>query len=361
MCEDLANFRAIFPRNALRSIEKDYYKWKIINNPYQRGFIYLEQKGSKVAGSATITPKKITVLGKKFLGAEIGDTFTHPDCRRQGVFSRGVTKCTEQAISNGINIIYGTPNPLSLAGYQKKLGYPPCPFVKVKHMSKYTHVLPIEKVLSRKLSQRLGRPYLSKLISRIYFQYLYYRSRGWHQSRAPRQEKTFDVVPVEQFRTELDGLWGMSRADYVFFTIRNEIYLNWRFLTNPDNYAVLAAIEGDTYLGYVVTKLSSSMEGEYLIGTICDFITHHDRQDVFCQLIREAEKRLNEAGAHCLQVWCAENSPYYQSLVLSGYISECIVRVPVVPVIVYAGTEVGRQILETNGKWHFTMADSDNI
>lgn len=350
MYESMANFRSIFGRNPIRSIAKEYYKWKLSDNPYQRGHIYLERKDGIVVGSTTITPKRIAIFGEELLGAEIGDTFTHHDYRRQGIFSRGVTECTEYAISRGIDIIYGAPNSQSLPGYQKKLGYALCPFVKVKIMYKFMHVLAIEEAVSR----RLGRHYLSKLFARIYFQYLSFRSRV-QESLVQEQEKGFDILPIDRFTMEFEGLWGSPRKDHVFFTVRDKTYLNWRFSTNPDNYMVLLATKGDDYFGCVVTKLSKRRE--VVVGTICDFVTHQDRLDVFYQLIREAEKRLKEAGAHYLQVRCAENSPYFQALVLSGY----IVRGAISGVIIFAGTEVGKQILETNRKWHFTIADSDNI
>lgn len=349
LLEYMTNFRKLFGLNPTRSTNKEYYKWKISNNPYSSGYIYLEFNEGIVTGSTSITPKKIAVLGEELLGAEIGDTFTHSEYRRTGICSRVVKKCTEYAISVNANIIYGTPNDQSLPGYQMKLGYPPCPYAKVKRMYKYFHVKPLEKDFKRKF----GGKYLSIFLSHVYFYYLSIFSL-MKQKNKSYDPLSSEILPVLKFDEEVDGLWGSQRKDFIFFTIRDKNYLNWRFFLNPDDYTILIAKKNNTILGYIVLKISRNDDS--CIGSICDFITYQDRNDVFKQLLSEAEKLFQNERVDFIQLLCSSNSPYFEPLCNFGY----LIRRDR-PVIVYTGTDVGKQIYDTDKKWHFTLADADNI
>lgn len=347
--ESMANFRKTFGLNPTRSIHKDYYKWKILNNPYCLGHIELELIENLVTGSASITPKKIAVLGEILLAAEIGDTFTHPEYRRMGIFSRVVKKCTEYANSVGVQIIYGKPNDQSLPGYQWKLGYPPCEHVTVKHMYKYLCASPLEN----KIKRRFGWDCPAKVISYAHFYFLSVISfiRKKHNMF---ESLPIEILPIMRFEKKLDGLWGAKREEYAFFTIRDEVYFNWRFLSNPDDYIVLAAMANTEIVGCIVLKISGN--GDFRTGSICDFITYQDRMDVFIHLLRAAELLFRQAGVCSIELVCSSNSPYYESIRHFGYFIKSNR-----PIIVFLGTDIGKQLHASNKKWHFTIADSDNI
>ena len=347
----MSEFRALFGKNKVRSTSREYYEWKILRNPFQRGSIYLERKDGIVAGSTTLTPKKLFVQGLGVQAAEIGDTFTHPEYRRQGIFSRGVRACTQYAVSHGIEVIYGTPNTQSLPGYQSKLGYPPCPFISLSYMTKNRrHLRALVRSLAKlTLGRRLGPPDVSpSVILRQAFS-----NRAASGPRVARGAEPFDIAAVDAFVDDIDGLWGKPR--YIFCTIRDKTYLNWRYFDHPDDYHVVVAKEAGRLLGYVVTKVSN--DGR--IGTICDFITFDDRLDVFHALIDEAEKSLEKAGVHLIQLRCAAGSPYHEALLERGYYDHGSLGRQ--QVIVYSGSDHGRTLLATRAPWHFTLSDSDNI
>ncbi len=349
VCESMSNFRKLFVRNLTRSISKEYYRWKILDNPYSRGHIALEFKDDLVVGSASITPKKLNILGTEVLGAEIGDTFTHPDYRRIGVFSRVVKECTEYAKSAGIHLIYGTPNSESLPGYQNKLEFPPCLHTKIKHMYKYVRVDSLQKAAKRRL--KIG--FIAGVLSRVYFSYLTLLSSIKNRNKTLKP-LTIETQPILKFEKIIDGLWGTKREDYVFFSVRDADYFHWRFLANPDEYVILGAKANNEYVGCIVLKLSRNEE--ICIGSICDFITYEDNIDIFSHLLSIAEKVLYDAGAHRIELHCAIASPYYKPICNYGYLTR-----EDKPIIVYSGTDMGKQVLKSSLKWQFTLADSDNI
>lgn len=346
MFQSLSNFRNIFGPNPFKTTTPEYYEWKISKNPYQEGHIYLESRDGIVVGSTTVTPKRIHSFGKTIIGAEIGDSYTHPNYRRQGIFSRAVNECTGYATSHGIDFLYATPTAQSdsLLGFKEKLGYPPCEHSKLKLMTKYVHLLPVHNAIFRKY----GKNIVTRMLACMYFYFITFRYR------ISKQVSTISITRANQFPEELDGLWGAKRDDYAFYVIRDHTYLHWRFIQNPDEYIVFLAELGGLCVGYLVAKLSKVEE--YCVGTLCDFATEKDRCDVFSALLSKAQETLVECGAHYIQVICVDKSPYYATLCRAGYGSR-----DDRPVVVFSGTAIGKQVLQKDARWYFTIADSDII
>ena len=339
--EIIANFVALFERTSARSSNPEYYKWKLFDNPFQQGHAYIEQQNQHIKGLTTLTPKYVASFGRSYMAAEIGDSHTHLKYRRQGIFTRSLVHCIKHAISTHIDIIYGITNERTLPG-ERKAGFQVCSNTYIKTMNKAINVLPVEQAFDR----RIGNYMISKIFARIY---IYLRSYRW---RFKRRVQTYPIKSIDQFDQQSDGFWGVKRDDYVFFTIRDNTFLNWRFINNPDQYTILAALNEDQYLGYIVMK---RWERKGLVyGAICDFITYKDRMDIFHDLITEAEASLKAEGVHIIQLCCAEKTPYFKVLSRAGY------KVTgEFPIIVFPETQVGKQLVETKGKWFFTYADTD--
>jgi GNAT superfamily N-acetyltransferase len=338
----MAEFRSLFPSNGFRSALKEYYDWKILKNPFKQGLIMLERnQQGMVIGSGTLTPKNALIGGKEMIIGEKGDAFTHPDYRRQGISSKIFSSLRDIAISQGIDVIFAIPNSQSLPMSTNKLGDLPCSFINWKLLTKRLLSFPsLAKHMARQIAQRKYEPADMKMLR-----------RSFSRRNRIKSKESLDLVTVESISKEIDGIWGSPR--YVFFTIRDRTYLNWRYFQNPDEYKVIVAENGSKYLGYVVTK--NSKDGK--TGIICDFITMDDRLDVFGVLLEKAEKDLKKAGAQTIYLRCVDNSPYYNALVDQGYYDHGIEARK--HLIIFGGTECGKMLLETDGKWHFTLSDTD--
>ncbi|MFH1539634.1 MAG: GNAT family N-acetyltransferase [bacterium] len=344
---EMSAFRKLFGENTSRSTDPQYYKWKIYDNPVAEGFIHLEKMDNIAVGSVAVVPKLILVGNNELSAAEIGDTFTHVDYRRRGVAARCIRPCIDYCTQSGIDLIYGTPNELSTPLYMKKADFTSCPNSNVALLVKYASNYHIEKKVAERLKIK-WKP-LSRVLATFYRTAVYSRS-----SRKTETPKEFDIMPVKRFPSGLDGRWGDGREDYVFFILRDEKYLNWRFFENPDEYTVFAAIKDTEHLGYAAVKLTES-DGETTCA-ICDFATLNENTTVFEHLIIHIEKHFKEWNVGRARLYCAESSPYYGKLLELGYRKKAGV-----PVIIFSGSDIGKKILNEKGNWHFTMADSDNI
>jgi GNAT superfamily N-acetyltransferase len=323
-----------------------YFSWKLRDNPFFKGYIYIERDDQKVVGLMTVTPKQVLAYGQIILAAEIGEALTHPDFRRKGIFTKASKACTDYAISQGCEIIYGTPNRFSLAGL-KKLGYTVYPYSNIVQLQKC--IIGIKQLALYAKQQPEGRlKALLNLFDSIYRQsvaYVKFKKNNHHQIK---------IKKIDQINFEIDGLWGKDRADFGFFTYRDPKYLNWRFHLNPDEYKIFIAQCADRSIGYMVTKIT--IDHGFKVATICDFIVVKDDSVVFCYLLQYCEKYFKGKGVRHIRVWCMRNSPYFQFLVSFGY---TVGRER--PVIIYSETETGKKILSNNAPWHFTIADCDHI
>lgn len=327
-----------------RSCEPEYYRWKILKNPLQQGIFHVAEDNGKVVGMTTVTPKRLRIFGRSVLGAEIGDTFTHPDYQRQGIFSTLVNLSRGEALQKGMAFIYGTPNDNSLPGYEKKLDFLQIPSPRVHSL---VRPLNIKAVLKARFSSSILANGLAPLVA-VFFG-LRYKLRPSGMDREGIQFEEIDSFPGS-----VGVLWETVCSKYDWILERGKTYLDWRFIANPDSYGVLSARDSRNMLGYLVTKLGRWRD--LRVGYLADFLTIENEPQVFEGLIYQAVEDFVKANADMVACWCVADSFYDRILRAKGF------RVhEIVPIICYRKTDIGTEVLTRNARWHFTMSDSDNI
>lgn len=344
----MAEYRAKFPENSFRSIGKDYYQWKTYGSPYPGGEIFLYQLDGKIVGSATIMPRKVAIYKDVFLGAEIGDSFTLPEYRGQGINTAIFKQGIDYAVLNGNCVIYGPPNkansrtaskldclPVTYAkwAFLTKVIYPPIFLVKligkiVTGRNIYGNYKQLTYTIKKIIQRQYGSSYKEKVVD-------------------------FEVSEIHKFREDLDPLWGKARFSFCIY--RDAEYLNWRYFECPDTYTVLAAQKDNEYLGYIVLK---GIKGNNT-WIMCDFITYDDREDVYTALLKTSEKIVKQKGGKEINVRCISNNMYHEKLMNYGYYDHGPKFFH--PVHLYKNTDIGKMIHENPGKWHFTLGDTDDV
>jgi hypothetical protein len=132
------------------------------------------------------------------------------------------------------------------------------------------------------------------------------------------------------------------------------LYLNWRFVQNPDQYKIFIARNSQNILGYLVAKIGSWRNLK--VGYLADFLTVENDPLVFKELLSLVVKGFIEDNADMVACWAVGNGFYDRILRSKGFqINKDI------PIICFSKTKIGSEVLARSGRWHFTMADSDNI
>tara|TARA_B100001123_G_C15327832_1_gene1030151 strand:- start:2921 stop:3886 length:966 start_codon:yes stop_codon:yes gene_type:complete len=100
-----------------------------------------------------VFPIVATSLGEKVMCAQSGDTMTHPNHRKRGLFTKLAKKTYETASKEGIEFIFGFPSPQSYPGFKHKLNWE-FPFNMVK-FSRTVPTIPIG-IIKKRLNMRIG-------------------------------------------------------------------------------------------------------------------------------------------------------------------------------------------------------------
>jgi hypothetical protein len=339
----ISQFRKAFwgAHEAGRSCEPEYYEWKCFNNIFQTGEMYIAEDGDIVVGMKSMTPKRMNVLGTAVAGAETGDTFTHPDYQRRGIFTGLFTAAKKDlALDTRLDYIYGLPNEVSLLGYERKLDYSQVP-INVRGL-----VLPLNPrpALKTKLPGLLAA--LLSPPAKAYYQLAFKTGTGSAKNKVAVNKET-------AFPDNIDSMWQKVAPNYDIAVIRDKSYLTWRYISSPDKYSILLARDKNGgCLGYMVTKFHG---GTLPTGYLCDFLTLENDPDIFRALLVKAVTDFREKQAALAMTYAVENGYYDRLLRKAGFIPRAS------HVIISYNSALGRRVTSGKYEWHFTMGDSDHV
>ncbi len=341
----ISNFmKSVFAADSsIRSHEPEYYEWKCYKNPALPGEMWLAEDGDKIVGMKSMIPKRMKVLGKVLDAAETGDTFTHPNYQRQGIFTTLFSVARENGLDKRIKLIYGTPNVNSLPGYEKRLNYAQIP-IKLRSLVKPVYP---KQLIEAKL-------HFSPLAS-ILCTLVEIGSRAMFKIGTIGMTKRDVFISQEpSFPDDIDAFWEQASKNYEVILVRTHDYLQWRYITNPDTYSIIIARNRSGAIsGYMVTKLTSS--GDKKSGSIVDFLTIGNNPNIFANLLAVSLKEFFQRKVKFVHVWTIKGSFYYKILLKFGFLPYGRV-----PLICYKN-EIADELLNKARKWHFTIGDTDNI
>ena len=338
------------PEDALQDWYFDQARldWKVAANPYAGSAAVLERGREGVVGSATTCGRPVSIIGLGVRAAEIGDTFTHPAHRRQGVFSRCVRAGVAQAVDEGgAQLIYGCPNDQSLPGYVNKLGFAECP-AHVDYLARFVTPADLRRQVVDKL--HVGPRWISGVGSSLLW-------AGVGRPVGHSKHVRSIARPVECFPASVDGDWGDEWRDFAFVVTRSATYLNWRFFEHPNHadYRAFGLWKDDgSPIGYYVVRLSK--RDGVCECALLDLMTPRPRDgSVADALLDDLETRLTPWRVDVVKAYLSRRSPYFRMLVSRGF-----QRLRGVPVIVSTQSPAGEFLAGFDGDWHFTLADCDH-
>ena len=96
----------------------EWFSWKHVENPFGPSIMLVAEDNLGLAGFRAFMRWELdTVDGGKIRCVRPVDTATHPRAQRRGIFRTLSMEAVEAARSEGIDLIFNTPNPRSMAGY----------------------------------------------------------------------------------------------------------------------------------------------------------------------------------------------------------------------------------------------------
>jgi len=254
----------------------DLMRWKLgPTNPAGCGFLSYAVVDGRVVGSATLTRKRALLNGQEIACGEVGDTYTAAFMRRTGtpvelsainsdpghfinksIFGRLVSDVFARACSQGIQLVYGTPNQNSYPGYTKKLGYTELLLNPIHCFSRPTSYLIGQRFPKLKLISCLlkfaEQPFLN-----ITCMLLKLLNPGLSMSQ---------VQPDDD---AINALWDATKPDTGFSLIRDAAYWRYRYDENPlAKYDKFYFSKDGCLAGLVVCKKTGSPNSKQVFSLV---------------------------------------------------------------------------------------------
>jgi hypothetical protein len=305
----------VFPPARARRLSAQW-DWKYAANPFNRDadpYILLLRDGDKIIGMLGALPLRVSIRGDPYLANSGCDAMIHPSYRGHDLFARMIEFLLQH---HPIGIGWGN--------------------------SASNHIWK---------DPTTGN---TRIIPLIALSILHGYGLGRHEVDSSSNQ--IQVRPIERFDSRFDDLWQSVRLDYPVMLIRDQRYLNWRFVERPDEkYMRLCATRGNELLGYLVVRIASR-DGTR-IGYLVDWTVKSQSLPIFFMLARHAFAHIRAEGARWISV--RTTTPYFR---------RAFYRMGFVPWYggppVYAITQVAVPdeklfILNDMRQWFSTMGDSD--
>jgi RimJ/RimL family protein N-acetyltransferase len=130
---------------------------------------------------------------------------------------------------------------------------------------------------------------------------------------------------VDRFDDRVNTFWGEVENSYKYILEKGSYYLNWRYCA-PENKDLIVklAIEDDAILGYIVMRLRT--DDTEVVGSVIDFISLFDRDDVADAMIKDALVFFEDSGAN--SVYCPVTRGHRHQGILrnNGFINGSMAR-----------------------------------
>jgi GNAT superfamily N-acetyltransferase len=315
------------------------WDWKYEANPFNffaDPDILLLKNGNDIIGMEGTMSLRVSILGKEYWIKNFCDLVIHPDYRGQGL-SRKITKQFIVDHPMGFSwlneISQKTVAPLSTSRYTRLL------FL--------FRLIDPSQVIYKTTGNRFLRYWGSLITSATHhFAYLLHRR--------PSSTK-LTVSQVTTFDYRVNSLWKRASRNYPVIIVRDQSYLNWRFVHRPDaKYILFTATRGDDLVGFIVLRVIEKFGLK--CGYLTDFLVENRSSSLLKYLLYEAIDFLRHEGTAiiiCLATMHFFRHTFYHM----GFIPWRLKAKFFSPRLNSSDPEL--QIFRISRQWYLTMGDGD--
>lgn len=298
----------LFQTSFGKEMGAEYWQWRFRDNPTGQIMVELAWDEDTLAAHYAVSPVVLTVKGHDQITALSMTTMTHPHYRGRGLFPTLSTRLYKRLRQQNYLMVWGFPN----------------------NQSHWT--------------------FINRLVWKDIYEIPMFHLNIENLPTIPEVSKC--IVELSAFDRRFDSLWVKVRLDNDIWVKRDQKYLNWRYILNPEHeYNILAYIDGNELLGYAVFK-----EYNFHID-IVDILTVRDNKigrELILAILDISHQRGKIKG---IDIWLPVHQPLHYQLEKIGFINS-------VPVT-YFGTRVINNVgltgadFTTFSNWYIQMGDSD--
>jgi len=237
------------------SKDEAYIDWLYYQNPFGPLYCSLAVDGDVIAGQYVVIPIDFLINGRRVRGSLSLDTFTHPDYRWTGIFTKLAENVYSLLNADGIAFTVGLPNDNSRPGFLKNLK-----FKESYSAYRVIRLFSLHTALPVWAKRTVAKVPFGPLNKSIFFK------NNLEINTCRYLEKSW-----------LEELWKEQMRNKTIGIFQNAEYIYWRYGANPrfDYRFLTATAKGGQPIGYLVwnikvEKHSHSLNIIELMDVVCD-------------------------------------------------------------------------------------------
>jgi GNAT superfamily N-acetyltransferase len=282
------------------AMSAEEFDWFFERNPAGGRILSTAAEDGRTLGVLAMSLARAVVEGREELVAFAVHAVTHPEARGKGIFSTLELRNEERAAEAGASLALGFTNPQAGPILVGRLGWR-----DLYRMRLWARVLRPLRALRRRGGGGLAQP------------------RGG---------------ALERFGVAQEAAWRRLQPEWGNCLVRDEAYLNWRYVDAPRHYRPLAGENGYAVVGHAVHKGVSA-------AVVCDLVAPPgEARGLLRRCVREAK-----GGA---DVVIGVPAPGQRA----AYATLGFVPTPMTIRVIGKPLRAGAALPE---RWHFTPGDTD--
>jgi hypothetical protein len=329
----------LFQRAFGRAISVDHWSWKLRSELHAFDNVWLAVNEDKPIFQYAGIPIRFNLANRQVQAVVSVDTMTAPEFRRRGLLTLVAQKAYSTWREAEVAFVIGLPNE-NWGSRARALGWQP-----LFPLQWLVRPLRPEVILAR----RMRWPALRRVSLLGY---------AWNAALRHRVRPAADIQ-VEQVRqagSVFDRIWERCKADWMFCTIRDRRWVQWRYFSAPSRrYEITVARQDGVPTGYLAHAAVHSEAGvSAYMAELCAA-----RADVATRnsLLADLIDRLRETPAGSLHTLAIPGTSEFSWLRRAGFLPREAFTVQFVPLMSSLPVE---QMLDRQ-RWSLTGADFDVV
>ncbi len=259
----------------------------------------IDWETQNIAAIYTYLPLILKCMGKVVNGMQSFDTLTDKNHRAKGLFIKLATRIEKEESLKNNELVFGFPNENSVHGFVNKLGFTyfgEVPFlIKPLKISYF-----INKIFKNKVETVPQNHCIMDVASYI------------------KIKSNVEIREILEFDQNYEDLYDLASSQINIGVNRNAEYMNWRYVTKPDErYARYGLYENNQLKGVIVFTLKNKHNGK--IGYLMELIYAPQDKNAGRHLLKFCTETLKRNNADLILAWCFNHSFNYKPIRSNGY------------------------------------------
>ncbi len=329
----------LFSRVFASTISEEHWRWKLKYRSSPVDNVWLAVADEKPVFQYAGIPTRFWLSQTPAITMVSVDTMTAPEFRRRGLLTQVAGRVYEVWRENGIAFIIGLPNQ-QWGSRAAALGWQP-----LFPLQWLVRPIRPEAILAR----RLSLPLLNKATL----------AASWWNHMLKGRARRHPQVQTERVRhadEEFDRIWDHCKADWMFSTVRDREWVEWRFFSSPSRaYEVTLARRAGKPAGYSAHYLvgSGNSVSAYLAELFVARADYATRDTLLCELI----ETLVATKVAALFTLAIPGTPDFQWLRRCGFFPWHAFLTQVVPL----SGQLPMELMSDPHHWNLSGADFDVV